>query len=134
MDNQLRRGVKTLNKDDAKWRKLKCRDILNIESAGPHIYTMDKSIPYYYIPLKDFSEYVISISTSSIYVLWHREGIDRVKTWAFNKYFDDGIYYCTMFDDTFRWLAFTDDNCVEGGRVKMIYRDEAITKFANPIK
>ena len=124
MDNQLRRGVKELDKADVKWRKLKCREILNIDKAGPYIYTMDKDIPYNYMPLNVFAEHAISISKSSIYVLWHREGIDRVKTWAFNKYFDDGIYYCTMFDDTFSWFAFTDDHCVENGVVKMVYRNE----------
>ncbi|EZH73428.1 hypothetical protein ATO12_15930 [Aquimarina atlantica] len=124
MEDKLPRGVSILDKKQSLWRKLKCKEFLNIKNAGPYIYTMDKELPRTCIPHDTFSKYVVSIAKSSIYVLFHRGEMYRVKPWAFKQFFGDGIYYCVMFDDTFDWFFFTDDVSEDRNLVTAYYRNE----------
>ncbi|PCJ53548.1 MAG: hypothetical protein COA79_22785 [Planctomycetota bacterium] len=122
MDNQLRRGVTELNDEQTKWRKMKCRELLKIDSAGPYMYGMDKEIPYEYVSSQVFLDYIDSLTVSSVYVLYNKGPMFRVKKWAFSKYFDDETYYCTIFDDSFDWFVLTDDNSADSDVVKIVVR------------
>ncbi|WP_338761736.1 hypothetical protein WAF17_16085 [Bernardetia sp. ABR2-2B] len=126
MEDKLQRGIVVLDKEQTEWRKVKCKEFLNIQKGGPYIYTMDRDLPVKFVPHDTFSKYVTSIAKSSIYVLFHRGDMYRVKTWAFRKFFGDEIYYCVIFDDTFDWFFFTDDNSKDYNQVKAFYRKNNI--------
>lgn len=126
MEEKLQRGVQILNKEQTLWRKLKCKEFLNIKEAGPYMYTMNSELPVSFVTHESFPEYAVSIAKSSIYVLFHRGEMYRVKPWAFEKFFGEGIYYCVMFDDTFDWFFFTDDNSKDLNKVMAHYRKEIL--------
>ena len=128
MEEKLPRGVTIIDKEQTLWRKIKCKEFLNIHEGGPYIYTMDKELPVTSVPHNTFSEYVVSIAKSSIYVLFHRGDMYRVKLWAFRKFFGDEMYYCVMFDDTFDWFFFTDDNSKDLNMVKAFYRNKTLDR------
>ena len=124
MEDKLPRGVTILDKEQTLWRKIKCKELLNIHEAGPYMYAMDASLPTTYIPHDTFPDHITSITKSSIHVLFHRGDLYRVKPWAFKRFWGDGQYYCTFFDDTFDWFFFTDDNSEDLNRVVAYYRNE----------
>ena len=127
MDRKLPRGVIELDAEQKLWRKLKCKEILGIKKGGPYIYTMHREIPSNDVPYDSFGEFAVSISKSALYVRYHGDTIFLVKRWAFKKFFEsEDQAYCTIFDDTFDWFGFTDDNSQDSNTVTMVYSEDAV--------
>ena len=106
----LPRGVEKLDQEQTKWRVLKIREILNVNGSCPYIYEADPSLPNKTIPPEGLAQYILDLGERPIYIHFHRNEIFKVRRYALKGYWGEGLYYCTIFDSTFEWFIFTDDN------------------------
>ncbi|WDE10640.1 hypothetical protein [Thalassomonas haliotis] len=112
----LPRGAEELDIEQVKWRVLKLREILGITEAGPYMYTAKKMPKETVISYSQITECLLKHTKGPIYVHYHGGEIVKVSWWAFKEFWGEGHYYCTIFDESFSWFAFTDDNSEEHDR------------------
>ncbi len=125
MDQEpLPRGVEELDKEQVKWRVLKLKEILGITEAGPFMYSAKKMPAERVISYLRITESLLELTKGPLYVHYHKGGIVKVSWWAFKEFWGEGHYYCTIFDESFSWFAFTDDNSEENDRAILAQTNE----------
>ena len=89
-----------------------------------YIYIADNSLPSKIIPHEGLAQYILELSKEVIYIHFYRDGIFKVRRYALKKYWgEEGFCYCTIFDSTFEWFIFTDDNSLFEDYALMIYKN-----------
>jgi hypothetical protein len=116
----LPRGAEELSDEEVRWRVLKLKEILGITKPGPFMYTAASTQTERDVSYQKLPEEVRTLTRGPLFVHYHRGGILRVSHWAFEEFWGTGHYYCTVFDSSFSWFVFTDDNSEDSDRAVLL--------------
>ncbi|MFM2479506.1 hypothetical protein [Celerinatantimonas sp. MCCC 1A17872] len=102
--------VEELDKEQVKWRLTKLKEILEVTKSGPFIYTAKRKLRESLVCYSNMAESLLKLTKGPIYVHYYKGGITKVSLSVFTQFWGKGQFYCTIFDESFSWFIFTDDN------------------------
>lgn len=116
--------VEELDKDQVKWCLTKLKAILEVTESGPFIYTAKRKQRESFISYSDMAESLLKMTKGPIYVHYYKSGITKVGLRAFTEFWGNGQFYCTIFDKSFSWFIFTDDNSEDTDSAVLVEKNE----------